>query len=63
MPPHRRLIAYLELALECLDEARTLDGFLPHWAQTEVAQMADDLAELLERVGHEMPMLAQDAIE
>jgi hypothetical protein len=59
MPPHRRLVANLELALECLDEAATL-GFLPHWGEQQVRMLADDLADLLERVGREIPTLAQD---
>jgi hypothetical protein len=60
MPAHRRLIAHLELALECLEEAGELDAFLPHWAQTEVGTMAEDLAALLERIAREIPTLAQD---
>jgi hypothetical protein len=60
LPPHRQLVAHLELALESLDEAITLDGFLPHWAQGQIRQMGEDLSDLLERIGHEVPALAAD---
>ena len=60
MPPHRQLLAHLALALESLDEAVALDGFLPHWAQTEISTMAEDLAELMERIAREIPSLAPD---
>jgi hypothetical protein len=58
LPPHRELIANLELALESLDEAATLDAYLPHWGQLLVRTMAEDLAEALERLGREIPQLA-----
>jgi hypothetical protein len=60
MPPHRQLMAHLALALESLDEAITLDGFLPHYAQTALTQMAEDLSELIERIGREIPALAPE---
>jgi hypothetical protein len=60
MPPHRQLLAHLALALESLDEAVALDAYLPHWAQTELSTLAEDLAELLERVGREIPTLKAD---
>lgn len=62
MAAHRQLVAHLALALECLDEAALLDGYLPHWAQTEVRTMAEDLAELLERLAREIPTLATDDV-
>ena len=58
MPPHRQLVEYLEAALDCLEAAGELDAYLPHWAQTEVGRMAEDLAAVLERVGREIPALA-----
>ena len=56
--PHRQLVWHLETALDCLDAAVELDGFLPHFAQRQVRQMAADLESLLERVGREVPALA-----
>ena len=43
LPPHRQLVSFLEAALDCLVEAGERDGFLPHWAQRQVHQLADDL--------------------
>jgi hypothetical protein len=57
LPPHRQLIWYLETALDALDEAGELDGFLPHWAQTTLGTLGEDLETLLERVGRETPAL------
>jgi hypothetical protein len=60
MPPHRQVVATLELALECLDVATgpELEGYLPHWGQTLFKTMAEELAEALERLGRENPKLA-----
>jgi hypothetical protein len=58
LPPHRRLVWWLEMARECLEEARELDGYLPHWGQTEVGRMAEDVGDLLDRVAREIPGLA-----
>jgi hypothetical protein len=57
LPPHRRLVAFMETALDCLDEAVEADAYLPHWAQVQVREMAEDLEALLERVAHEAPAL------
>jgi hypothetical protein len=57
LAPHRQLIAHLETALDCLEEAHEADGYLPHWAQRHVAEMAETLAEVLERLGREVPAL------
>ena len=48
----------LETALDCLDEAGEVDGYLPHWAQRTLRTMAEDLESLLERVVREVPALA-----
>ena len=39
LPPHRQLRQLLEVAMDCLDEATSLDdtlGVLPHWARGEL---------------------------
>jgi hypothetical protein len=44
LPPHRRLIGFLEAALGCLEEAIEVDNtlrVLPHWAHGQVRTMAD----------------------
>jgi len=59
--PHRRLMAFLETALDCLEEAVALNatlGVLPHWAE-----MAETLAALfgpLEREGPHLAPLRED---
>jgi hypothetical protein len=58
LPPHRQLIWYLETALDCLDEAGELDGYLPHHAAQALRTMAEDLAELCDRLGREASHLA-----
>jgi hypothetical protein len=60
LPPHRQLIWFLETAQDCLDEAVAADarlGVLPHWARVQLRDMADELADLLDRVGRESPAL------
>ena len=60
LPPHRQLIWFLETAQDCLQEAIDADarlGVLPHWAQSAVRAMADELAELLDRIGRESAAL------
>ena len=58
LPPHRRLIWFLETALACLDETVAADdrlGVLPHWAKSDLRRMAAEIQDLLERVGRESP--------
>ena len=58
--PHRRLIASLETAQACLDEAVEADarlGVLPHWARGQLREMAEELEELLGRIARESPVL------
>ena len=60
LPPHRQLRQLLEVALDCLDEATSLDdtlGVLPHFARGQLRTMAEDLSDLLERVARESPAL------
>jgi hypothetical protein len=57
LPPHRQLVGFLETALDCLEAATLLDGYLPHYGQEALRTMAEDLAELLERVARESPAL------
>lgn len=60
LPPHRRLVGFLETALDCLDTAREADdtlGVLPHWARGQVRAMAGELEDLLAHVARESPAL------
>jgi hypothetical protein len=57
-PPHRRLVAFLETALDALGEAAELDGYLPHHTAQAVRRMAEELAELCDRLGREASHLA-----
>jgi hypothetical protein len=58
LPRHRRLVWFLETALDCLEEALEINatlGVLPHWARTQLRTMADELAELFEHLEREAP--------
>ena len=60
LPPHRQLRQLLEVALDCLDEATSLDdtiGVLPHWARGQLRTMAEDLSDLLDRIARESAAL------
>jgi hypothetical protein len=59
--PHRRLIAFLETALDAIEEALLVNatvGVLPHWAEGQVKEMAETLAALLGHLEHEGQHLA-----
>jgi hypothetical protein len=60
LPLHRRLIGFLEAALDCLEEAIEVDNtlrVLPHWAYGQVRAMAAELAELFAHLEREAPVL------
>jgi hypothetical protein len=57
LPPHRRLVWYVETALDCLNEAKELDGFLPHPAQRDLRQMTEDLVDMLDALAGASPAL------
>jgi hypothetical protein len=58
--PHRQLIAFLETALDALEEALALNatlGVLPHWAEGQVREMAETLDALFGHLEREAPHL------
>jgi hypothetical protein len=58
LPPHRKLIWFLETAQDCLDEAVAADarlGVLPHWARGQVREMAEELEDLLASLARAAP--------
>jgi hypothetical protein len=60
LPPHRRLVGFLDAALDCLEEAVRLDdtcGVLPHWARGQLRTMTEELAELFAPLAREAPLL------
>jgi hypothetical protein len=66
LPPHRRLVGFLEMASDALEEALRMNatvGVLPHWAEGQVREMAETLDALLgqlERAGSHLARLTDD---
>jgi len=66
LPRYRQLVAFLETALDALQESLALNatlGVLPHWAEGQVREMAETLEALfghLERAGEHLARLSDD---
>ena len=60
LPRYRQLVAFLETALDALQESLALNatlGVLPHWAEGQVREMAETLEALFGHLEREAPHL------